>query len=219
MPDRNPLRPDHARFVELRLAGETFDAIARAIDVNRVTCFRWAQRADVRTALAEGQAEGRRVAAGILLGHAPRAAEVLGEALADPDASVRVRAAGQVLDRIGLDGEPAEDEAEMLDADTIVFGGVQYKRVVTPRASGHRGCIANRMWVLHTSGMPKAPASRVPDPRKGVPARADDRGKVIVADVPPDVAGLAEVPASPEEEAAALAWIRGEGPDPWADSD
>ena len=137
MGERNPLQPNHARFVELRLVGDTFDAIGAKLGVDRSTCFRWAQRADVRAALAEAQAEGRTVAAGILYGHAPRAAEVLGEALADADASVRVRAAGQVLDRIGLDGEPAEDEAEMLDADTIVFGGVRYIRDVTPRASGH----------------------------------------------------------------------------------
>lgn len=133
MADRDPLRPDRARFAELRVSGETIEACAAKLGISRATAFRWLLRSDVRAALAEAQAQGREVAAGILQGHAARAAEVLGEALSDPDASVRVRAAGQVLDRVGLVAPPPEaleegDDAGVLSADeqVLTLGGRRY---------------------------------------------------------------------------------------------
>ncbi|MBI2892386.1 MAG: hypothetical protein HYY06_02465 [Deltaproteobacteria bacterium] len=62
--------------------------------------------------------------------------------------------------------------------------------------------------------MPRSPASRQPEPPKAAAELPPLR-----ADLPPDVLAVLDEPASPEEEAAVLAWIRGEGPDPWADSD
>ncbi|MBI2892208.1 MAG: hypothetical protein HYY06_01560 [Deltaproteobacteria bacterium] len=65
--------------------------------------------------------------------------------------------------------------------------------------------------------MPRSPASRKPQPPKAEEPKA--KLPPLRAVVPPEIVPLLDEPASPEEEAAVLAWIRGEGPDPWADSD
>lgn len=131
--DRDPLRPEHARLVELRLEGVTVDACAARLSIDRATAYRWLTRPDVKAALAEGQAAGRDVAAGILAGLAPRAADVLGELLDAEDPHVRVRAAREILDRVGIVRPPALEEDETTiavsdDGATVYLDGATYRR-------------------------------------------------------------------------------------------
>ena len=66
--------------------------------------------------------------------------------------------------------------------------------------------------------MPRSPASRKREPPKAEERPAEELPP-LKADLPLDVLALIDVPASPEEEEAVRKWIRGEGPDPWGDSD
>jgi hypothetical protein len=98
------LPPNVARALDAMIGGATDAEIARELECDRVTVWRWRHRPDVAGVLAAARAERLHEVAGRLRDAAPRALDLLVRILDDDDApvSVRVKAAGEILDRAGF---------------------------------------------------------------------------------------------------------------------
>jgi hypothetical protein len=115
------LPPRVARAIDLLLGGATDAEVARALDVDRSTVWRWRIRPDVASVLAEGRRLRLDGVAERLRDGAHRAIDFLLEVLAETShpVAVRLRAATEVLDRAGHVSSGAEgvQRAAQLDED------------------------------------------------------------------------------------------------------
>lgn len=85
-------------------AGRSVSQACRDLGIPERTARRWKAEPAFLEAIEQAGAEAVAAARRALSCRAEAAVEVLGDALGDPDATVRIRAATQVLDRIGVVG-------------------------------------------------------------------------------------------------------------------
>jgi hypothetical protein len=117
--ERKPGRPTRVvreRALALLAAGEAPSAVALACSVDAATIWRWRDSDEGRAVLAQAalereanrkadavaQREASQKARAMLVAGAERASETILGALASPNAHVRIRAAREVLDRVGV---------------------------------------------------------------------------------------------------------------------
>lgn len=133
--------PRHVAAAEAFLSGESIPEIAATAGVTRQTAWRWFQRADVAALVAEAQEAAAAGALATLRASAQRAARTIVAILDEADPALRLRAAAELLDRVGVaaaeDEADADGESAVLSADgsTLTLGGRRY--VAAP--SGHEG--------------------------------------------------------------------------------
>lgn len=120
--DSQPLDPRHAAAVEAFLAGQSIPEIAATAGVTRSTVWRWLQRPDCQAAILEAQRCGLEGAVATLRHSAGRAARRIVAAIDDEDPGLALRAAGEVLDRIGLMPDGAIDAEEQGDGSLTIRG-------------------------------------------------------------------------------------------------
>ncbi len=125
---------DQRRWVLARLVASSDAAAARAAGVHPVTVCRWPNKAQLDGIIADLLSDPMKEATALLTQGIPEAARVMLDALKSRNEQVRLRAAAELLDRVGfaplqrheLTGVVATGAAAQLDAMLAKVYGDEY---------------------------------------------------------------------------------------------
>lgn len=99
MSKRGELEPQHWRYIQLRLMGNTNGECASELHVDQATCWRWGQNPLVRDELAKLQADACESSVRIVKAGLQRAARKVVDLVDSEDENVALRAATFLLER------------------------------------------------------------------------------------------------------------------------